>query len=578
MVTMETGETSAGVATTAASSLPWHLIPAFKPGETDISDYARRLEFLSGMWPSEHLAQLAPRAALLTEGSAFQKIMRVPPEKLKVNNASGVKLLVTTLGGVWGKTSLETRYEKFEKAIYGVVQRSDESNESYVARHEILFEDLVSQGVQFSDIRSYVLLRNSGLASEDKKRVVIDSGGDLKYDQVLSSIRLLGSKFFGEVQGQGRAQKTKTYDVNYVDDQDDDVTSTSHENVFVAMDNSDLTDQVIESFAADGDEDAQLINQFEENLINLLQEDDEMTVLMSAYADARRRLAEKSRNRGFWPTSKGKSYSSTSFGKGRGKGKMFPRRKSLAERIATSECKICHKRGHWKNECPLRAKDASSGSHVANALVVNDMESNESDIIFAGSSVDQCTDQFEAVYSRLSLSVLPVVHECNMVLSRFTQRHSRDNDQGKNFGEETCTLVQRFRHSLSRILKQHRGITSHEPSVTPSSPESVHVPDERSGTNGQCDDKLVTIKHSLSEKDLSGDHHVHFASHGTLGIVDLGASQSVMGFQQKDELLRQLPSDFRQQVFESPVAMSFRFGNNGTVACDHALMIPIGHI
>ena len=154
--------------------------------------------------------------------------------------------------------------------------------------------------------------------------------------------------------------------------------STSHENVFVAMDNSDLTDQVIESFAADGDEDAQLINQFEENLINLLQEDDEMTVLMSAYADARRRLAEKSRNRGFWPTSKGKSYSSTSFGKGRGKGKMFPRRKSLAERIATSECKICHKRGHWKNECPLRAKDASSGSHVANALVVNDMESNES--------------------------------------------------------------------------------------------------------------------------------------------------------------------------------------------------------
>ena len=234
------------------------------------------------MWPSEHLAQLAPRAALLTEGSAFQKIMRVPPEKLKVNNASGVKLLVTTLGGVWGKTSLETRYEKFEKAIYGVVQRSDESNESYVARHEILFEDLVSQGVQFSDIRSYVLLRNSGLASEDKKRVVIDSGGDLKYDQVLSSIRLLGSKFFGEVQGQGRTQKTKTYDVNYVDDQDDDVTSTSHENVFVAMDNFDLTDQVIESFAADGDEDAQLINQFEENLINLLQEDDEMTVLMSA--------------------------------------------------------------------------------------------------------------------------------------------------------------------------------------------------------------------------------------------------------------------------------------------------------
>ena len=575
---METGDgSSVAATTTVASSLPWHLIPAFKPGETDISDYGRRLEFLSGMWPSEHLAQLAPRAALLCEGSAFQKLMRVPPEKLKVNNSSGVKLLVTTLGGVWGKTSLETRYEKFEKAIYGVVQRSDESNESYVARHEILFEDLVSQGVQFNDIRSYVLLRNSGLAAEDKKRVVIDSGGDLKYDQVLSSIRLLGSKFFGEVQGQNRSQKTKTYDVNYVDDPDEEPPSVPQENVFVAVDNGDLTDQVIESFAADGDEDAQLINQFEENLINLLQEDDEMTVLMSAYADARRRLAEKSRNRGFWPTSKGKGYS-TSFGKGRGKGKMFSRRKSLAERIATSECKICHKRGHWKNECPLRSKEQSSSSHVANALIVENMEPDESDIIFAESLIDSCTVPAEDVYSHQGFAVLPVVHECNMVINRDTSPGYQKDNGHKNRVGQTQNLVNQFRRSLSRILKQHRGITTRESVVTPSSPESVCSPEERLGNNAKDAEKLVTTEPWISDCKSHSNHPVNFASHGTLGIVDLGASQSVMGFQQKDELLRQLPSELRQQVFESPVAMSFRFGNNGTVTCDHALMIPIGNI
>lgn len=129
-----------------ANLLPWHLIPAFKPGETDLNDYSRRMLFLSGIWPVEHLSQLAPRAALACEGSAFQKVVRIPPEKLKANDTSGVQLLVKTLGGVWGKTTLENKYERFERAIYSTVQRGDETHESYMARHEVQFEDLLSLG------------------------------------------------------------------------------------------------------------------------------------------------------------------------------------------------------------------------------------------------------------------------------------------------------------------------------------------------------------------------------------------------------------------------------------------------
>ena len=47
---------------TGSSFLPWHLIPPFKPGETDVNEYTRRLEFLAGIWPVEHLPLLAPRA------------------------------------------------------------------------------------------------------------------------------------------------------------------------------------------------------------------------------------------------------------------------------------------------------------------------------------------------------------------------------------------------------------------------------------------------------------------------------------------------------------------------------------
>ena len=67
------------------SQLPWNMIPAFKPGETEINEYTKKMEFLAGLWPREHLAHLAPRAAMLCEGSAFKRIMRLDPAKLKVS-------------------------------------------------------------------------------------------------------------------------------------------------------------------------------------------------------------------------------------------------------------------------------------------------------------------------------------------------------------------------------------------------------------------------------------------------------------------------------------------------------------
>ena len=96
---------SSGTGHTALSHLPWNMIPSFKPGDTDINEYSKKLEFLAGLWPQEHLALLAPRAAMLCEGSSFKKVMRIDTTKLKVNSIEGVKLLVTSLGGIWGRAS-----------------------------------------------------------------------------------------------------------------------------------------------------------------------------------------------------------------------------------------------------------------------------------------------------------------------------------------------------------------------------------------------------------------------------------------------------------------------------------------
>lgn len=89
------------------NSLPWHAIPKFTPGVTNVQEYSQKLQFLASMWPKEHLPLLGPRVALSVEGTAFRKVSRLNPEKLKSPDTSGVALIVTTIGGSWGSTELE---------------------------------------------------------------------------------------------------------------------------------------------------------------------------------------------------------------------------------------------------------------------------------------------------------------------------------------------------------------------------------------------------------------------------------------------------------------------------------------
>ena len=334
------------------------MIPNFRPGETDINEYTKKLEFLASLWPVEHLSHLAPRAAMLCEGSSFKRVMRLDAAKLKVNSTAGVQLLVTTLGGIWGKSNLEEKFERFERAIYSTVQRADESHDSYMARHDFQFEELLQMGVTFEDIRAYILLRNSGLGSDDKKRLIVDSQGNLEYKSIVSSLKLLGSKFFHEVQaGSKYPSRVKTYDVNAVFDDEPGSQFTEDDHAFVgeAWEEPDLSYD-------ESDPDAIICMQFEESLCEALQSDPDLAACYNTYLDARRRITDRNKSRGFWGSNKG---SSNFKGKGKQKGKGPVRfRKPLAQRILESECRRCGAKGHWKAECPLNRQNASQPSNM----------------------------------------------------------------------------------------------------------------------------------------------------------------------------------------------------------------------
>ena len=257
-------------------------------------------------------------------------------------------------------------------------QRADETHESYLARHDFQFEELLQMGVGFDEVRAYVLLRNSNLGSEDKKKLIVDAQGALEYTKIVSSLKLLGSKFFHELQtGNRTSARNKTYDVNAVFEDENPAFPAEDETAYLGESYEDA-----EIIYDEGDPDAVVCMQFEESLVDALQADPDIAACYNSYLDARKRLTDRNKNRGFWGTSKG-SYPPGK-GKGKGKNKGFQKgRKPLAQRILESKCRRCGARGHWKAECPLNratgatnasgtSKDGAFGGTIMTALAHDD--------------------------------------------------------------------------------------------------------------------------------------------------------------------------------------------------------------
>ena len=237
-----------------------------------------------------------------------------------------------------------------EKALYTTVQRPDETNDSYLNRHDISFEELITKNVKLEEIRAYVMIRQSALPPDDRKKIIMDCQGKLVYRDARKSIKLLGSKFFQDLQGSGKSSsRTKTYDVNYTEEPEDMAS-------FVAQDMEVDEDILIQSLVDEGDEDAHFIQDFEEQILLTCQDSPELSSCFVTYQEARERLKEKARGRGFWPIRPGvnaKGKGKHGGKKSKGGGNMMMKRRSLAERIANSTCRKCGQPGQWRRECPL---------------------------------------------------------------------------------------------------------------------------------------------------------------------------------------------------------------------------------
>lgn len=554
--TMQTGTSSTPVSSHEGGQITSQLatlVPSFDPATDNVEIWASKIELLQSAWPQDKMLELATRIVLNCKGTAYQKLQLHSKEVL-TTNAAGIKRIVQLVGGTWGQVPLEKRYDLVEKAVFRCQQRHDETSDSFLSRCDVVWAELLSRGVTLKEIQSYVLLRGSRLNSEDKKRVLVESGaedsGSLDLKRVSNSIRMLGSGFFQEYTGVKRDKQLRTYDHTafVMEEQADDPEGTAE--AFWTTD--DIDDETLEAMAAE-DEDAALILQFEDAMADTIQNDSDLTAFYSTYQDARRRLSERVRVRGFWPVRKGEKGKNKAF-KGKGKGKSRPG--SLAHRIANSYCRVCFQKGHWKDECPMK-KTGSGPSNPAAAptsFVVAHEIPPEIQHLPVLTTVAEDTRHCGSVVSRRLYQVDN--HHRDKGTTSYNRVWVRDkiNSIPKKTGfpkkgVPVHHIASRLVHGLQLSLRKtppHPGVSEDISGRQPSMPDS--------------DSSFVEC---------------HFASVGTVGVVDLGASQTVIGSNQVPDLLAKLEPTIRKQVHRTSCNLVFRFGNHQTLTSHHALMLPL---
>ena len=467
---------------------------------------------------------------------------QIKPEDL-TSADHGVKHLLKALSA-WEESAELRTFELFEKALYKTIQKSDESTQSFVNRLDVAFEE-VGAKTTLKTVVAFVLLKQSSLNHEDKKKILTMTGGNFDKDSIANAMRSLSTSVLS---GSGM-EKKKVYPTNYVDD-GQDIENEQHfadQNALAMQaEEEDLSQETLEQMALAGDADAMTVQAFERELTNLFQEVPDLHSALLSYQEARGRITDRKRNRGFWPVrspSGGKSgkglnaAGSKGFRKGQSKGKD-----ELLARIARTHCKRCGELGHWKAECPLKSQAKESQANVASAQEALDPDLSDQVL-------------FEAIASDPEVGF---------------RRNETDKTEASQKEFSACSINQPLRQELSAevnfseaiIDKTKAFFLQRKPCAF--SVGRTSTPSKQSRPAGTPERRRINDPGQASGFETNG-----------MAILDTGASRSVIGELHLPKLMSQLPEPVRSRVKEKASRIAFRFGNNQIEYSYKQVHIPI---
>ena len=546
---------SSGSSTGDERNSLWNQLPSFDPSTDDVREFMQKARFLHGVFPQKDKQNLAPRLAMLCRGTAWSQVRQLDPSKL-IDAANGVEYLLQALS-TWEETTELKTFELFEKAMFKIVQKPDEATNSFTLRLRAAFHDL-GETVTVQEMQAFILLRQSCLSNEDKKRVLSMAGGELSLTKIEAAMRTLSTKVLF---GSGETKK-KVYSTNFVDAHDEnhahDEDSMPQSTVHVSTEEEDaLSAELVDSLASAGDEDAMMVQQFERDFEEMMQDIPDLQSALVSYQEARQRIQDRRKSRGFWPSkSRGKS-----FGRGSGrKGGQKGGKDELLARIARTHCKLCGALGHWKAECPRK----DSAREQANVVHAEEIEAHDMPQVIFEEDLEAGICQVEsclvATENQASVGPCCIRVQSRVLAKKFWSQRlpsymKGSKDKWGNKGNDK-KLEPRKRENSEHAAMQANAIHADRNIGTFRKPTASTI------------SEIATCNHSrVDNREMSTG----------MAILDTGASRSVIGSDNVPRVLQKLPSSIRQMVREVPSCVGFRFGNNQVSHSFKQLQIPLIH-
>ena len=280
---------------------------------------------------------------------------------------------------------------------------------------------------------------------------------------------------------------------------------------------------------------------FESAASELAQSDSDLSAAFTTYVEARRKLGEKFRARGFFPISKDKS---KGFGKGKSKFKAsWSSRRSLQQRIMNSNCRLRGRQGHWKSECPNRSQSGGSSSTSAPVtLSVGVTSSDDKDImpdeflllpevIPEAHSRDSVAETEMCCVKTVLFqgSTLLHIHHCtesHVTTARDRIRNFIKGNRVKN--SRVASLVSRIEFKIQQAQMVDRPQCRDDASANPNAFRECKPECRSQGLSSQSSKGALKSKALDSMSPIPVDNQsnadVCFSTHDTWGILDTGAT------------------------------------------------------
>ena len=304
---------------------------------------------LAGLPSTVASAKHGARLMEFVKGEAEQLLDTLDVEDLI--KEGGAKLIFETLDAKYMPQPRDLLQAALRGFFYELSIKSGESYPQFFARFDAQVRKLREQEVQLPDkVTGFMLIKKLRLDSAQESLVLTATKGSLEFKDVFDSVRAI----FPE--GRGSAKNTKEVFQAELEEQAT-VASAFQEPVEQFDEMQEVLEILTDPYQDSGDE-------------------EEALECFESYVDIRKKLQERKKSRGFHDGKQEDGQKWKLSGTVRGRIEVLK---------ARTRCHVCRKQGHWKRECPERAKkgnlkvkdsqrSAPAEAHSAEVVVIDEKE------------------------------------------------------------------------------------------------------------------------------------------------------------------------------------------------------------